>query len=416
METRLSIIPLGFGFKMFLHQPADPADRKPVAFVCIHSDGDYSDFPSCSQLSKRGFSVLGGRVSKPEGTMESKLLDVKKAVEAARKLPGIEKVLLIGHSGGATLMSCYQSVAEKGAQIYQTEKMIVPLELDEELPAADGMLILDSNYGNGVMTGLSVDPAVVDESTGVKLDKSLDSCDPSNGFSEDGTVYSEEFKKKFFAAQRARFDRLIDKALERYNAIKNGEGAFLDDEPFVAPGACIIKPNNKLINADISLLSHTEGEYPLIHADGSVTKEVVKCVRTPWGMKAPTAMMNMGAVNASVKNFLTNNTIRFTDEYEITETGIKGIDFDSSYCSTLGNVRFIDCPVLIMGYTAGYEYLAAETIWRNIGSKNKEIAFVEGANHNGGTEKQSEKFPGQYGDTLETGYEYAAKWAEKTFC
>ena len=40
--------------------------------------------------------------------------DVKTTVDYVRSLPGITKVVLLGHSGGSPLMSYYEAVAEAG--------------------------------------------------------------------------------------------------------------------------------------------------------------------------------------------------------------------------------------------------------------------------------------------------------------
>ena len=179
----------------------------------------------------------------------------------------------------------------------------------------------------------------------------------------------------------------------------------------IAPGACTMAPNNRMFPQDISLISHTEDEYPLIHPDGSITTEIIHSVRKPRGAKSPTPMLGLGALRETVKEFLTGAAIRLTDEYDIDETHISGLDLDSCYCCTIGNCRYIDCPALIMGMTAGYECIAAEPIWRNIGSKDKTIAFVEGATHM----LTPERGPVDYGDTIKTTFDYAGEWLAEKF-
>ena len=61
------------------------------------------------------------------------------------------KIVLMGHSGGGTLMSAYQAVAENGPQLFQGPEKIFPYPNNEELPPAGGIVLLDSNWGNAVI-------------------------------------------------------------------------------------------------------------------------------------------------------------------------------------------------------------------------------------------------------------------------
>lgn len=92
------------------------------------------------------------------------------------------------------------------------------------------------------------------------------------------------------------------------------------------------------------------------------------------------------------------------------EDSVWGIDWDSTYCCPPGNVQHIRVPSLFMGMTAGWEFLAAETIYEMSASRDKHVAFVEGANHKFHTAHHCEAFKGQFGDTMETLHDYVAKW------
>ena len=72
-------------------------------------------------------------------------------------------------------MSAYQSIAENGLKACQgPEKLLKCPDKLKGLPAADGLILLDANYGMSGMTLLSLDPAVVDEATGKTVDANLD--------------------------------------------------------------------------------------------------------------------------------------------------------------------------------------------------------------------------------------------------
>jgi hypothetical protein len=71
----------------------------------------------------------------------------------------------------------------------------------------------------------------------------------------------------------------------------------------------------------------------------------------------------------------------------------------------------VSAPLLVMGMTGGYEFLAAEIIHENTPRiADKTIAYVEGATHNFDAAKDCEAYPGQFGDTTKTMFDYVDKW------
>lgn len=393
------------------------AESKSVGVVILHSDSDYLSFPGGAALAQRGFLTLCANVENPADPIEKKLSSVKLAVEAMRAQAGIDKVVLLGHSGGATLMSCYQAVAENGPEIFRDAHRIVPLGEVETLPAADALMLIDSNFGNGVMTLVSIDPGVTDESRGTETDPAFFPFTEEHGFHKDGsTRYTEEFKASFFAAQAKRQERLIAAALERLHALEEHRGRFVDDEPFLVPGGSQIAPNNRLFPQDLHLLAHTVGEYDLLHGrDGSMTHESIRSLRTSRGDLYGTPIYGLGAMNTTVKTYLSSNCVRTLPDYAVTETGVRGIDYDSAFCCTPGNVKHIHVPLLVMGMTGGYECIASEVIYQNAASADKTIAFVEGGTHMIGTAHDAERYPGEFGDAPAMLFDHIAKWLNHKF-
>lgn len=390
--------------------------RKKADVVVIHSDADYLNSPCGEQLAKRGFLTLCANVEHPGAPLEARLTDVKRAMETVRVQQGIEYVILLGHSGGATLMTCYQAVAENGAAIFQDEGRIVKMGAVEALPSADGLMLIDSNFGNGVMTLVSLDPDVTDESTGMKMSRAHDAFSEENGYAGDGgTAYTEEFRRAFYAAQAARQACLIGHALERLKALERHEGAYSDDEPLIVPGGSQIAPNNRLFPQDLHMLAHTRKEYDLIHADGSVTRQVVPSVRTARKGMDPTPLFGLGAMSTTVRTYLTSNCVRTRPDYAVTEDGIEGIDYDSAFCCPPGNVKHIRIPLLVMGMTGGYECIASEIIYQNAASPDKTIAFVEGGTHMLGTARDAEAYPGQFGDAARTLFDHISDWLDARY-
>jgi hypothetical protein len=410
-SIKRTFIPLGV--PAALYEPVESDEKSHIGVFVMHSGGNYITFSTCTELAKRGYTVLCAANSNAE-ILDRKLLDAKSAVAYLRQYPGIREVVLFGHSGGATLMTAYQAVAENGPTVCQgLDKIVKCADNLAGLPAADGMVLADSNWGNAEMALFSLDPAVVSNDSGMPMNPDLDLWNPKNGFNPAGSNFSQEFIHKFQSAVGKRENELIKMALARLAVIEAGKGRFTDDEPFVAAGAGSFGPNNKLFAQDTRLMSHTKKAWPLLHADGSTTTEVVHTVRVPQGAKSLTSSLGMGALNTTVRSFLTNNAIRVTDTFGYDESSVRGVEWTSSYSSPPGNVKDIKVPMLVMGMTGNWEYLAAETIFENAKSADKTLVFVEGASHGYTTCKQCEKTPGQFGDTQKITYDFIDSWLSK---
>lgn len=392
-----------------LYEPVAPVEESSVGVIIIHSDDDYSMFPIGAELAKRGFRTLCGQVTRSGNTLDSKILDVGNAVRFMKNYGGIRKVVLMGHSGGATLMSAYQSIAENGAGIYQTEQNIIRCTVEEKLIPADAVMLLDSNWGNGSMTLFSIDPAVTEEGNGTKLDPELDIFNPKNGFDPEGSHYSDEFIKRFCEAQAERNNRLLLKAQDRLHAIEKGMGNFADDEPFVVAGGAQFAPCNKLIPQDTRLVSHTKEAHDLLHADGTVTHEIIHCLRKPKFTESVTPII-ASCLIGTVRDYLTNRAVPAGADYQIREDCVTGIEWNRTYNCTPGNIRFVHAPLLVMGMTGSYEYLAAEAVFANAASEDKTLCFSEASSHNFFLQEGIETVPGQYGDPAKAVFDKAAAW------
>lgn len=401
-----------------LYEPVGLERERRTAVLVMHSDEDYLTCPTGPELAKRGYRVLCANVMSKEGAFYSqieKMKAVKGCMEFLQKQESVGSIVLMGHSGGATLLSAYQAIAENGASVFQGKDMILQYPDNMELPAADGIMLFDANWGNAVMQLFSLDPAVVDERMGVALDPEYNLFEPDNGFDPEGSHFSEEFIKKFLKKQGERNNAILAYAQGRLKAIREGKGDFSDDEPLVIPGADQAFFNNKLYAQDIRLMSHTKYPHALLHPDDSITEEIVYSLRGPENPKSMTHSLVRGARIMTVYNYLSSYAVRTLPDYGYGEDMVWGIDWDSTYSSPVGNVKHIEVPSLFVGMTAGWEYLASETIYEYSAAKEKQLAFVEGANHKFYPEKSRESYPGQFGDTMKTLHDYAAEWLETHF-
>lgn len=411
-------VPLGPGEPGVLYEPTNPGAKSRVALLVMHASGDYLTFCACTELSRRGYRVLCANNSSSksgtfdDGILDRVLLEAKVGVAYLRALPGVDKVVLFGHSGGATVMTAYQAIAENGLAACNGPEKIhrCPATL-AGLPPADGVVLADANWGQAEMTLLSVDPAVRDDGDGTDLDPALDMYNPANGYAPGGSHYADAFRRTFLAAEAARNAALIDKAQARLAAIEAGHGHYTDDEPFIIAGASFI--GNRLFSEDTALLHRSQRPWPLLHPDGSVTTQIITSVRLAEGRRNPSRTMMMGALKTTVRNFLSSYAVRTTAGFGYDDRGIHGVDWTSTYASPPGNVERIAVPIVALGMTGHWEGLAAETIYDHAHSRDKSIAFVEGATHMYTPCDRCERPASAYGDTIRTTYDYIDRWLGK---
>ena len=413
-QVQEDLISVDMGHSLAMeYTPAVPDEKSSVAVVIMHCDQNYMSLKMGPALAAHGYHVIAAD-SIIGGEIEKKFELLNKYVKYLRSDASVKKIVLMGHSGGATLMTAYQAIAENGAAVFQGDNMLYKTPLNTKLESADGIMLIDANYGNGVMSLLSLDPAVIEEGNGMKLDPKFDLFDPANGYDSNGAAYSPEFIRMYQTAQAKRNERLIEKALERLEKIEKGEGCYADDEPFMITAADQPKPNNRILPEDPRLLNHTKGEYDLLHGDGSITHEQIHCVRVAEVDRCFSSTYGMGVNKNTVKGFLSSQAIRTTDGFAVTEDDVLGVDWDSSYASPIGNIQHITVPALFMGLTGSYEFLAAEMIYNHAGRiRDKTIAFIHGANHMFAPNRRAEKKPGEFGDTEKVLYGYMAGWLER---
>ena len=416
--VRVTFLRVGRRSPALLYEPEGMDDQRLKTVLVMHSDEDYLTCPTGPELAKRGFRVLCANVPVKEGlffSQNEKLKAVQAAVEALRARDNVGPIVLMGHSGGATLMTAYQAVAENGPQVFKGEEMIYPYPYDDPLPPADGVMLLDANWGNAAMQLFSLDPAVTDEASGRQLNPDFDLFNPANGFDPEGSTFPEAFIRRFQKQQGRRNNQILHYAQTRLKAIEAGKGDYSDDEPLVIPGANQVFFNNKLYAQDVRLMAHTKRPHLLLHGDGTRTTQIVRSLRGPENPESLTHSMVDGARIMTVRNYLSSYAVRTLDEYGFDDSGVWGVDWDTTYACPPGNVKHIRVPMLVMGMTAGWEFLAAETIYDLAASTDKTIAFVEGADHKFDPARSREAFPGQFGDTMATLHDFVAEWLLKHF-
>ena len=205
-SIKATFVHLGNGEPGVLYEPKNPGPKAQIAVFVMHSANDFLTHSACTELSKRGYRVLCANDANDktggfnDGIMDKVLLQAKAAMVYLRKNPDIKKIVLWGHSGGATVMAAYQNIAENGVKVCQDDAKFFkcPNSL-AGLPPADGVIMGDANWGLPIITLLGIDPSVGNDS-GTKNNPDLDMFNPKNGFDPAGSHYSQEFIRKYEAA------------------------------------------------------------------------------------------------------------------------------------------------------------------------------------------------------------------------
>src|SRR5260221_730797 len=254
-----------------LYKP-DTGRAPHVAVLLIHRTGNFLSHIATTELSQRGFLVLAmnPRSDNNEAAVrfEDNALDIKSGIEFLRRQPGIAKVVLLGHSGGGPATSFYQAVAEKGSSFCRGSNKLV--ECDDSLaglPRADGLLLVDAHRGVSVNGLRSLNPAVTDEHDPRAIDPTLDPYSPANGYDPKRPHYSDGFKQKYFRAQAARMNRLVDLARAAL--------AAKDDDVFLV----VRGEGARLMELDPSVHHSTAKPEKLLKNDGTIVTQVVESVR-----------------------------------------------------------------------------------------------------------------------------------------
>lgn len=186
--------------------------------VCMlmHPRGDMQRHYLIPWLLEAGYACWGqaGRFVNNDVNLihEAILLDVAAAVRFLRGERDLERVVLLGNSGGGALYTFYQSqaAAPSGQRLSDTAAGD-PLDLNGfTMPEADGIVQLATHLGQGRLMLDIIDPSVVDEDDPLSRDPALDMYEPRNGYRElpEPSKYSEEFLARYREAQRARVARI----------------------------------------------------------------------------------------------------------------------------------------------------------------------------------------------------------------
>jgi hypothetical protein len=164
-----------------LYEPAAGSPKNGVALMFGHPSESNFNHPAAREMARRGYRIL--MVNVQEGRLAADLYApaYSAAVKYLRGLPGVDKVVIITHSGGGHQMAFYQNVAENGPKACSGPEKLYPCRpaLTTGLEKADGLILLDPTLGAFHQMS-SVDPAV-DSAAPRRRIPELDMFDRRNG-------------------------------------------------------------------------------------------------------------------------------------------------------------------------------------------------------------------------------------------
>jgi hypothetical protein len=204
----------GYPCQGLYHTPDGARPR--VAMIATHYQIDFSEHYLAEFMAKRGIGFLGWntryRGYEWQFALDRALVDIGVGVRWLREQAGVDHVVLLGNSGGGSLMAAYQSQAVEPC-VRPARDMTSAPGVDD-LIAGDAYVSLAAHLGRPDVLTDWMDPSVTDENDITATDPELDLFNRDNG-----PPFCPEFIARYRAAQVERNHRITRWAREELDRI-----------------------------------------------------------------------------------------------------------------------------------------------------------------------------------------------------
>jgi pimeloyl-ACP methyl ester carboxylesterase len=181
--------------------------RPRIAVIATHYNVDFTEHYIAPYFAERGIGFLGWntryRGAEDQFILEHALADISVGMTWLRETQGVQTIVILGNSGGGSLMGAYQGEATRATLAAGAGGVLQ--EVLSALPGADLYISLNAHPGRPEVLTNWMDAAVIDESDPTKTDEALNAFNPDNG-----PPYAPAFIAKYRAAQKARNQRITD--------------------------------------------------------------------------------------------------------------------------------------------------------------------------------------------------------------
>jgi|TARA_Y100000590_G_scaffold173462_1_gene198356 pimeloyl-ACP methyl ester carboxylesterase len=201
--------------------------RPTVAIIATHYNIDFSEHYLADLCATRGIGFLGWntrfRGAEPYFLLDHAVAEIAVGIQWLRERAGIETVVLLGNSGGGSLMAAYQSQSvHPSLEAEYGRASIIPAAM--ELPSADLYISLAAHPGRPEVLTNWMDPSVENEDDPLSIHIDLDP------YATDREIpFTPEFVDTYRHAQRDRNHRITEWArneIDRVVAAGNYDRLF----------------------------------------------------------------------------------------------------------------------------------------------------------------------------------------------
>ncbi|WP_419932630.1 alpha/beta hydrolase family protein [Candidatus Poriferisodalis sp.] len=205
-----------------------PEGREPrTALIATHYNIDFSEHYLASYIAERGLGFLGWntrfRGAEPYFLADLALADIDVGVRWLRS-QGVDCIVLLGNSGGGSLMATYQAQATAPSLVPEYSRRGLHPAV-EDLAGGDLYVSIVAHTGRAEVLTNWMDPSVTDENDPLSVDPALDPFAPDRQ-----PPFDDEFIAAYRSAQRARNDRITiwcKEELDRLAAAGHRERLFV---------------------------------------------------------------------------------------------------------------------------------------------------------------------------------------------